>query len=125
MDILAPRLEFFTIPDAVIRKPTLPHREPRTDPMRKTSFDKPYYPLDRGALRSQQDMYVIRHDNKSVQLVVAFSAVVLQDLQKEFRICRNLKYTAAVECRAGHKVSSRSVGMGRNRHRKIVSRRQI
>jgi hypothetical protein len=116
MNILAPRLEFFAIPDAVIRKSTLPHRILRTHPMREASFDKPHDALDRGTLWSQQEMNVIRHDDKSVQFVVALSAVVLQHLQKKFRIYRNLKYTAAVECRAGHKVSSRSVGTRRNSH---------
>ena len=67
-------------------------------------------------------MNVIWHDDKSVQLVVALCAVVLQYFQKEFRICCNLKYPAAVECGAGYKVSSGSVGMRRNRHQKIVSR---
>jgi hypothetical protein len=82
MNILAPRLEFVVIPDAVIRKSALPHRKLRTHPMREASFDKPHNPLDRGTLRSQQKMNVVRHDDKSVQFVVALSPVVLQHLQK-------------------------------------------
>ena len=50
MNILAPRLEFFAIPDAVIGKTTLPHRELRTDSMRKASFDESHDPPDRGRL---------------------------------------------------------------------------
>jgi hypothetical protein len=48
MNILAPRLEFLAIPDAVIGKTTLPHRELLTDSMRKASFDESHDPLDRG-----------------------------------------------------------------------------
>jgi len=84
MNILAPRLEFFAIPNAVIRKSTLPHRELRTHPMRKASLDNPHDALDWGTLRSQQEMNVIRYDDKSVQLIVALTAVLLQHLQKEF-----------------------------------------
>jgi hypothetical protein len=71
MNILTPRLEFVVIPDAVIRKSTLPHRKLRIHPMRETSFDEAHHPLDRGALRGQQNMDLIWHDDKSVQLVVS------------------------------------------------------
>ena len=82
MNILAPCLEFIFIPDAVVRKSTLPDRELRTHPMRVAPFDESHNPLDRGTLRSEQEMNVVRHDDKSVQLEVAFSAVFLQHLQK-------------------------------------------
>ncbi len=52
-------------------------------------------------------MNVIRHDDKRMQFVVALAAVLLQRIQKQFSICRNLKQTAAIEGCAGHKVGSR------------------
>ena len=78
MNILAPTLEFVAIADAVICKSTLPHREFRTHPMREASFDIPHDPLEWDTLRSQQQMNVIRHDHKSVHLVVPLTPVLLQ-----------------------------------------------
>ncbi len=77
MNILAPCLEFIFVPDAVVRKPTLPHRELRTHSMREAPFNEAHNSLDRGTLRSEQEMNVVRHDDKSVELIVALSAVVL------------------------------------------------
>jgi hypothetical protein len=82
MNILAPCLEFIFIPDAVIRKSTLPDWELRTHSMREAPFDESHNLLDRGTLRSEQEMNVVRHDDKSVELIVALSAVFLQYLQK-------------------------------------------
>ena len=82
MNILAPCLKFIFAPDAMIRKSSLPDWVARTHPMREAPFNEPHNPLDRGILRGQQEMNVVRHDDKSVQLVVAFSAVVLQHLQE-------------------------------------------
>ena len=55
--------------------------EPHT--MRKTSFDQPHSALDRDALRSQQEMNVVRHDDKGVQFVVSLSTVLLQGFKKQ------------------------------------------
>ena len=80
MDILTPRLEFVSIPDAMVGKSTLPDRELRTYPMRKGPFDDSNNSLNGKVLGSYQKMNVIRHDDKRMQLVVALATVVLQHL---------------------------------------------
>ena len=54
-------------------------------------------------------MNMIRYDDKRMQLVMALAAVVLQRLEKQFGVCCYLEQTPAMEGRAGHKVSSRSI----------------
>ncbi len=65
-------------------------------------------------------MNVIWHDDKRMQFVVALAAVLLQGIQKQFSICRNLKQTAAIEGCAAHKVGSRPNRTRGDRHWKIV-----
>ena len=83
MNILAPCLEFIFIPDAVIRKSTLPDWELRTHSMREAPFDESHNLLDRGTLRSEQEMNVVRHDDKRVQFVVSLPTVLLQGFKKQ------------------------------------------
>jgi hypothetical protein len=50
--------------------------------MGKASFDEPHRTLNRDGLWSQQKVNMVRHDNKSVQLVVSLTTVLLQGLKK-------------------------------------------
>ena len=120
MNILTPGLEFVAIPDPVICKSPLPNRKIRTQSMRKTSFDESHDSLDSNSLRSQQEMNMIRHDDKRVQLIVTLPTVLLERVQKQFGVRRNLKETAAIEGGAGHKVRPRPNGAKGDRHWKIV-----
>lgn len=70
MNVVAPHLKVISAANAMIRESPLPHRKLGAYPVRKTSLDKPHRALNRDALRSQQKMDVIWHDDKSVQFVV-------------------------------------------------------
>jgi hypothetical protein len=82
VNVLASGLEFIAIADAVIYKSALPNWKVRSQPMRKTSFDESQNSLDSDVVGSQQEVNMIRHDDKCVQLIVALMAVRLQSLQK-------------------------------------------
>ena len=66
MNVLPSHLEFVAIPDAVIRIATLPHRQLRAQSMGEAPFDQSHNTLKRNSLRTQQQMNVIRHDDKGV-----------------------------------------------------------
>jgi hypothetical protein len=82
MDVIASYLEILAIANAVVCKSALPDRQLGGDPVRKAAFDESHGTLDRAALRREQEMYVIRHDDEGVQFVMTFTTVLLQGLKK-------------------------------------------
>lgn len=91
MDALTSHQKVLPITNSMIRKPTLPHRRLRSDTMREPTLDQTHGPLKGDLLRRQQQLNVIRHDDKSMQLVKAFSTIVLKRFQEQFAIRRDLK----------------------------------
>lgn len=50
--------------------------------MREAPFDQTHNTLQRNSRRAKQQMNVIRHDDKGMQLVVARTPIVLQRLEE-------------------------------------------
>ena len=66
MNVLPSHLEFVSVTDAVICKATLPNRQLRHQSVGEASLDKTHNTFKRKSLRTQQQMNVIRHDDKCV-----------------------------------------------------------
>ena len=82
MQICAPHLHVLCIPNAMIRKPSLPDRKTRSKTMREAALDEADCSLQCDALRSQNQVYVIRHDNKCMQFVMAEAPVMLKSVRE-------------------------------------------
>jgi len=65
---------------------SLPDGEGGIELSRKAAFDELDGTFDRDLLRGEQEMYMVRHDNIAVELVMAFRAVVLDGLEEEFGV---------------------------------------
>ena len=70
----------------MIRKSLLPDIEFGAHPMRKSSLDQTNSSLQSDHLRSNQQVNMIGHDDKVVKKVLTLATIVLQRLQKEFRM---------------------------------------
>jgi hypothetical protein len=80
----------------MIRKSSLPDRKTRSKTMREAALDEADCPLQRDPLRSQNQMDVIRHNNKCVQLVMTESPVVLKGFKEQLRILRYLEEVPSI-----------------------------
>ena len=74
--------------------------------MREASLDEADCALQRDALRGQNQMHVIRHDDKCVQLVVTEAPVMLKGLEEQFGVRARLKQAAGIVGRGGYEVSA-------------------
>jgi hypothetical protein len=120
MNVIPPHLEFIAVADTAVGKATLPNWELRGQLMREPSLDQSHNALKRYSLRAKQQMNVIRHDDKCVQLVVACAPLVLERLEKQLCVGCNLKESTAIEGPTRHKVGSRLSRMRGNRHCEIA-----
>ena len=64
--------------------------------MREPSLDKPNDTFQRDGLRSEQQMNMVRHDNKSMELIVLSGPVKLQSREEEFSVGGDLEEAASV-----------------------------
>ena len=108
VDIRTTNFEVFSIADAVVREPSLPHGNLGAQPVREAPLDKPNGAFEGDGLRSKQQMNVIGHDDKGVEFVVTFGPVVLEGFDKEFSVGWNLEETASVVGSAGNEKCSRA-----------------
>jgi hypothetical protein len=104
----------------LIDEATLPDRELRPEPMRKSAFDEADYAFHRLGPRRKQKMDVIGHDHERMQLVMPLATIVLQRFQKHLGVCGDLKESAAIRCGRGDKESTSACGTGRNGHRERI-----
>jgi hypothetical protein len=122
MQIAAPDLHILRVANPMIGKSALPNREVRRQAMRKAALNKTYCSLYCDALRRNDEMDVIRHNNERVKLIVALAAIVLQGFKKEFGVCRNLKQPATIVGRGSNKERAKAWCSSRNRATRRVPR---
>jgi hypothetical protein len=114
MDILPPRHKLLHIAHSPLRKPLLPNGKLRTHPMRKTTLDQSNSTLDRDLQRRNQQMYMVRHHHKRMQLVSPLRTVMLQGLKEQPCICFTLKQPSTLIGNARDEIRRR--GTRRVRH---------
>lgn len=112
MHILLMAIEIVRIPDSVIRESSLPHlgaaADQATERMRVPTLNELDGVLD-GHIGSgrEQEMHMIWHKDKRVQLNSTLATVVVNSFQKQTRIRFNNEEPAPLPRREGHKVRSR------------------
>jgi hypothetical protein len=103
MEISAADLEVPAVPDAMIGEASLPDGRLGGQAMREAAFDKAYGSFEGDALRGEDQVDVVGHDDEGMKFVVVFSAIVLEGFKEEFCVGRNLEETAAIVGRGGDK----------------------
>jgi hypothetical protein len=111
MNIILMMREIHFVANAVIGESSLPHFSlSANDPaefVRICAFDQLNSPLDchvQGG--SQQEVYVLGHQDKRMQLIPAFAAMPVQRLQENPNIRFDGEQTPALPRREGHEISS-------------------
>ena len=90
--------------------------------MREAPFDQAHRSLHGDALRRENQVDVIGHDDKRVKFVVPGGAIVLQGFEKELCVCGNLEQTPTIEGRASEEKRAKAWCSEGNRHAAIVRR---
>jgi len=76
--------ELFRVAAAMVLESFLPDRCSGSEPTRKTALHKLHGAFQGDAFRRDQEMNVVRHHDKRVQLVVSLATIVLKDVDEEF-----------------------------------------
>ena len=92
----------------MIRETSLPDRKTRSKTMREAALDEADCSLQGDPVRRQNQVYVIRHDNKCVQFVMTEAPVVLKGFEEQLRILRCLEETPSIVRCCRDKESARS-----------------
>ena len=108
MDVAPMMRVFLRVTDAVIRKPTLPYfprSKCQTEGAGISAFDELKRSLERSVWsRRDQQMHVLRHENKPVEFEATFAVVCVKSLQKEPCILFDHKEAAALPGRKGNEI---------------------
>lgn len=107
MEIALARIEVHTVANAMIRKSSLPNWHVGSYAMRESAFDQLHRPFQRALLRCDDQMDVVRHDDKAKELVVTEPAVSLQGLDEEAGVGGDLEEPAAIVGGARYEICSR------------------
>ena len=119
VDVAAESLEIGGVPDAVIGESPLPDRAPRL--AGEPSLDHLHAAFERGvARRREDDVEVVRHEDKFVEQIVTFSFVGVKDVEEEARHVVHLEDGPFGESAAGDEVSARRREGARGFHRREV-----
>jgi hypothetical protein len=111
MNVIAMMHEIHLVANPVIRESSLPHLPLSTDDtaefVRIRAFDQLNSPLNRYVHGgSQQEMRMVGHDNKHMQLVSPIAAMPIERLQEKLHVRFDHKQPAAIPSREGYEVSS-------------------
>lgn len=107
------------IGDGVSGEAVLPERELRVEAVGEAVLDEFDGLVERHALRREQQMNVVGHDDIGMQLVVTNGAVVQQSVNEQLGDARDLKHRAAIACRQGDKRNAGSGWPRRFRHKNL------
>jgi hypothetical protein len=111
MNVVPMMSEVVNITNPMIRKPALP--DFRLAPykgaecMGISSLDQLDRALNGHVLSwGKQKMNVVRHENESVQEIIAFATVVKNSFKKQSSVILDLKESSAIPCREGYEIGS-------------------
>ena len=96
VDVGAAGFEFGAGEDEVVGEASLPDGELRAKTAGKAPFDQVHDTRDGLVLSRQEQVYVIRHNDKRVESVSAFGAVSLEGFQEEVCVARHLEDPTAI-----------------------------
>ncbi len=97
MDILTAHEEVFAVTDAVVREAALPDGKFRLRAVREAALDEAHRALQSNALWRDEQVNVVRHHNKRVQLVMPFVSIVLKCGYEKVAGFLDLEDAAAIE----------------------------
>lgn len=72
--------------------------------------------FERDAMRGEEQVDVVGHQDEGVELIEAFATVVLQGVEQELRVAVDLEEAAALPCRRGDEEGAVACGSGRDGH---------
>lgn len=94
----------------------LPHGKAGMEFVGESAFDEADASLQRNVLRGKEEVHVVGHDDKGVELVTAFVAIALESGDQELGVRGNLKKSAAVAGCGCDEVRASGLVVGRSRH---------
>jgi hypothetical protein len=83
----------------VICKSALPNGEFRCETVREAALDKTHHSFECDALRRDDEVNMIGHNDEGVKLVMPGATIVLEGFQKEFGVGGKLEETATIRSR--------------------------
>ncbi len=116
MNVISHAKELFLAARAPIIKAALPHRLRTLYPVREAPFDQTYRTLDGDTDWREEQMNVLRHDDKGVEEETAFSPVMLEHLDEQISRRNTLEKTTPIKSRGRNKKGARMDGSQRLRH---------
>ena len=116
MEVGFAEIVVMSIADLMTRVSVLPHREGGMKLVGESAFDEADATFQRGVLRCDQQVHVIGHDDKGVELVTAFVPISLKSRDEEYGACGDLKESAAVVGCGCDEVCARAFTVGGNGH---------
>jgi hypothetical protein len=120
VDVGSADFELGSVANAVVGEASLPDGLGGGEAVGEASFDQAYGALEGDALRGEEEVNVIGHDDEGVEFVVAFGAVVLEGFEEELGVTVDLEEEGAVMGCAGDEVGAGAGGAVQDRHWVIV-----
>ena len=116
MKVGFPEVVVTDIADGMTCVSALPHGKAGMKCVGESSLDQADASLQGGVLSCKQEVHVIGHDDKGVELVTASAAVTLERGDEEVGIRANLKQSAAIEGRGCDEVRGSGLVVDGSRH---------
>jgi hypothetical protein len=116
LEVGSPEIVVTGIADVMTRISVLPHREAGMKLVGKSTLDEADASFQRGVLSCKQEVHVIGHNDKGVELVTALVTIALESGDEEFGVCSDVKESAAIEGRCCDEVSAWDFTVGGDGH---------
>jgi hypothetical protein len=112
MNVVSMMSEIYGVADSVVGESSLPYfaltSNDLPNRMGESSFDQLDCALECDAEgRSEQEMYMFRHEDERVQLVAVLATVMIKDLKKQTSVGFDDKHSSGLPGRESNEISTR------------------